>query len=76
MKGQWILCKDRLPFAEYGESEKMLTTCTNGDCRWIECLYFNGGVWCYPTGEPYEYGQVIAWMPLPAPYEGEVNKEK
>ena len=75
----WIPCSERLPYAEYGESDLVLTTCgyRNGDdtsIRWIRILYFNGGNWCFPTGETYEE-KVYAWMPLPEPYkkDGEQN---
>ena len=71
---KWIPCSERLPFAEYGESDNVLATCELRDAddtsyRWVKTLYFNGGVWCYPTGETYEQ-KVIAWMPLPEPYKG------
>lgn len=75
-KGKWIPCSERLPFAEYGESQSVLTTCEHrnpdygDDYKWVKLLYYNGGVWCYPTGETYEE-RVIAWMPLPAPYKEE-----
>jgi len=73
---QWIPCSEKLPFAEYGESQSVLTTCEHrnpdygDDYKWVELLYYNGGVWCYPTGETYEE-RVIAWMPLPEPWKGE-----
>lgn len=68
----WIPCSERLPEAEYGESDTVLTTCGHRDdedasVRWIRLLYFNGGNWVYPTGETYE-SKVYAWMPLPKPY--------
>ena len=72
----WIPCSERLPFAEYGESNNVLATCGHRDgedtsIRWIKTLYFNGGNWCYPTGETYDQ-KVYAWMPLPEAYrEGE-----
>ena len=71
----WIPCSERLPYAEYGESDTVLTTCGYGDIedtsvRWIRLLYFNGGNWCYPTGETYE-AKVYAWMPLPEPWKGD-----
>lgn len=70
---QWIPCSERLPFAEYGESDTVLATCGYRDVedtnvRWTRLLYYNGGVWCYPTGECYEE-KVYAWMPLPEPYK-------
>lgn len=74
---QWIPCSERLPYVEYGESDTVLTTCGYRDVedtsvRWIRLLYFNGGNWCYPTGETYE-AKVYAWMPLPEPWRGESN---
>ena len=70
----WIPCSERLPYAEYGESDNVLATCgcrdvEDGSIRWIKTLYFNGGNWCYPTGETY-LEKVYAWMPLPEPYRG------
>ena len=70
---RWIPCSERLPYAEYGESDLVLTTCGYRDAedtsfRWIRMMYFNGGNWCYPTGETYEE-KVYAWMPLPEPYK-------
>lgn len=72
---RWIPCSERLPFAEYGESNNVLATCGHRDgentsIRWIKTLYFNGGNWCFPTGETYEE-KVYAWMPLPEPWRGE-----
>ena len=71
----WIPCSERLPFAECGESNNVLATCGHRDgedtsVRWIRELYFNGGNWCYPTGETYDQ-KVYAWMPLPEPYKEE-----
>lgn len=66
----WIKCSERLPLAECGESDKVLATCghhNDTSVRWIRELYFNGGNWCYPTGEPYAL-KVYAWMPLPEPF--------
>lgn len=69
----WIPVTERLPYAEYGESDNVLATCgyrdvEDGSIRWIKTLYFNGGNWCYPTGETY-LEKVYAWMPLPEPYK-------
>lgn len=74
---RWIPCEERLPYAECGESDTVLTTCGYRDVedtsvRWIRLLYFNGGNWCYPTGETYE-AKVYAWMFLPEPWKGEDN---
>lgn len=74
---QWIPCSERLPYAEYGESDNVLATCgyrdvEDGSIRWIKTLYFNGGNWCYPTGETY-LEKVYAWMPLPEPWRGDTE---
>ena len=65
---EWISADDRLPFAEYGESDNVLTVDGHG---LIEMLYFDGGCWCYPTGETVEYltqeDRISHWMPLPEP---------
>lgn len=71
---RWIPCSEKLPYAEYGESDTVLTTCGYRDVedtsvRWIRLLYFNGGNWCYPTGETYE-AKVYAWCPLPEAWKG------
>ena len=70
---RWIPCSERLPFAEYGESKIVLATCRYrkqpNEYKWIRMLYFNGGNWCYPTGETYDQ-TVLAWQPLPEPYKG------
>ena len=70
---QWIPCSEMLPYAEYGESDNVIATCgykdvEDGSIRWIRTLYFNGGNWCYPTGETYQE-KVYAWMPLPELYQ-------
>ena len=68
----WIPCSERLPYAEFGESNNVFATCRKryqespDEYRWVEILYFNGGVWCYPTGETYG-DKVVAWMQLPEP---------
>lgn len=70
---RWIPCSERLPFAEYGESPKVYCYCHDVERggKWAELLYFNGGVWCKPTGETFDY-KVLAWYPLPSkPYRGD-----
>lgn len=69
----WIPCSERLPDAEYGEGDSVLC-CTESGLMYI--LYWDGGNWCVPTGEPHEWvnhktgwhDKVIVWMPLPKPY--------
>lgn len=67
---QWIPCGERLPYAEYGESPNVYCYCCDLEQggKWAQLLYFNGGVWCLPTGETFDY-KVLAWYPLPTkPY--------
>lgn len=68
----WIPCEKALPFAEYGESDNVFATCRKRYYNYVfvKILYFNGGVWCWPTGETFE-DEAIAWMPLPEPYKEE-----
>ena len=65
---QWISVEDELPHAECGESDNVLTVAENG---LVEVLYFDGGCWCYPTGEPVFCEdlswRITHWMPLPEP---------
>lgn len=73
LEPQWIPCNERLPYAEYGEGDNVLATCgyrnvEDESIRWIRTLCFNGGNWCYPTGETY-LEKVYAWMPLPELYK-------
>ena len=66
--GKWISVEDEMPHAEYGESDNVLTINRVGICK---VLYFDGGCWCYPTGEPVSFGnprwRITHWMPLPEP---------
>lgn len=74
----WIPVSERLPEAEYGESDSVLV-CFENETQ--DVLYFDGSNWRYPTGETYIsvnhkndwHNKVVAWMPLPEPYKG---KEK
>jgi len=71
---QWIpVSSGLLPKAEHGEGEDVL--CQLENMRRI-VLYFDGGNWCYPSGEPYNgvnykngwSNKVVAWRELPKPY--------
>ena len=71
---RWIPVSERLPKAEYGESDSVLVCFENGT---QDVLYFDGSNWRCPTGESYIsvnhkngwHNKVIAWMPLPKPFE-------
>ncbi len=70
---RWIPVSERLPEAEYGESDSVLV-CFENETQ--DVLYFNGSNWCYSTGETYIsanhkngwHNKVVAWMPLPKSY--------
>lgn len=58
---EWIPVSERLPFAEYGESDDVLAITELGVMR---TLYFDGGNWCFQNGECCPH-KVTHWMPLP-----------
>ena len=78
---RWIPVSERLPKAEYGESDSVLVCFENGT---QDVLYFDGSNWCYPTGETYItinhkngwHNKVVAWMPLPQPFEPQESEDK
>ena len=73
-KPRWIPVEDRLPEHAYGEGDSVMTVSSLGNMR---VLYFDGGNWCYPTGEALTTEwkfPITHWMPLPQPpKEGENN---
>ena len=73
-RSEWIPVTERLPEAEYGESEDVLTI---DSLKVMRVAYFDGGNWCFPTGEPIETVTefpITHWMPLPEPPKEEVQK--
>ena len=65
---RWMPVAERMPFAEYGESDDVLAITELGVMR---TLYFDGGNWCFQNGECCPH-KVTHWMPLPEPpKEGE-----
>jgi len=74
-KQRWIPVTERLPEAECGEGQSCLTVDICGEQR---VLYFDGGNWCWPTGEPLKTSRsfpVTHWMPLPEPPKEETVNE-
>lgn len=62
---QWIPCSERLP----EDDRSKVVTLANGN---TECGYYsNGDWWCIGDSITLENPTVIAWMPLPEPYEVE-----
>lgn len=68
---EWIKCSERLPHAEYGESENVLAVCGAGI---VYMLYFDGACWHHPNGNLYKVEpanrdeqRITHWMPLPNP---------
>lgn len=70
---RWTSVDERLPHAEYGESDSVLVVTELGS---MQVLYFDGGNWCHPTGEPFIRAKfrVTHWMPLPEPPEDRTTK--
>lgn len=61
----WVPVTERLPEHEYGESTSVLTVDLYGVMR---VTYFDGGNWCWPTGEALttmRVAPITHWMPLP-----------
>ena len=68
---KWIPVTERLPEHEYGESTSVLTADLYGVMR---VTYFDGGNWCWPTGEALttmRVAPITHWMPLPKPLNEE-----
>lgn len=63
----WIPCSERLP----EENKRYITTsdvCGDGEIETFD-LYFDDGVWFVDKGCEAFLGTVIAWQPLPEPYQ-------
>lgn len=67
--GHWIPVSDRLP--EYG---KEMLTCSNGGFIEIQSLE-DGGYWENQKGDWTDFDEVIAWSPLPEPYEPQESEK-
>ena len=62
---QWIPCSERLP----DDDRTKVVTLANGNAE--AGYYSNGDWWCVGDSIALENPTVIAWMPLPEPYEVE-----
>ena len=80
--GEWIPCSDRLPKCNWGcETEALLYQLK--DSGTIEVGYYGeGGLWrdryfrVYRDGyDGVDVSSVIAWMPLPEPYNADMRKK-
>ena len=60
---QWIPCSERLP----DDDSTKVVTLANGSAE--AGYYSNGDWWCVGDSINLENPKVIAWMPLPKPYE-------
>ena len=73
----WIPCSEWLP----EKAERQYWVCTNTgyqcQCRWTDDVYGLGssGEWAWKIFDIPQYSHVIAWMPLPEPYQGEGEQE-
>ena len=60
---KWTSVNEKMPHAEYGEGDTVLTV---NELGVMHLLYWDGGNWCEPTGECYDSQfKVTHWMPLP-----------
>lgn len=76
LKTEWISCDDKVPIV----SGEFLVTLTDADGEWVSTAEWNttfGGRWqdIFPDDGYRDISNVIAWMPLPAPYQGEGEEE-
>lgn len=62
MSKEWNDCHKSIPTAKYGESDDVIALGENGI---MYILYFDGGNWCYPTGECFDRCRITHWIPLP-----------
>lgn len=68
---QWIPCKDCLP----ERTRKRYWVCTDGgnqyECRWTNNRFGLGESdnWGWSVFDIPQHSKVVAWMPLPDPYE-------
>jgi hypothetical protein len=60
---QWIPCSEKLP----DDDRTKVVTLANGNAE--AGYYSNGDWWCIGDSICLENPKVIAWMPLPEPYE-------
>jgi hypothetical protein len=67
---RWIPVSERLP-----EEGRYLTTIINGELRYeMICDYYENGRWC--PDDQCASDNVVAWMPLPKPYEPQESEEE
>nr|DAP07799.1 MAG TPA: Protein of unknown function (DUF551) [Caudoviricetes sp.] len=71
---EWIPVEERLP-EENGYYIVTAPSCINEEMTTME-LYFDDGKWLINEGDEIFYYEksIIAWMPLPKPYEKEVKE--
>lgn len=65
----WIPCSERLP----EDDRSKVVTLANGNAE--VGYYSNGDWWCVGDKFTLENPTVIAWMPLPKPYEVEDERD-
>ncbi len=76
--GEWIPCSERLPEKKINpitqDFYEYQVTYQNGDVKDIRYYKFGKGHWWNDAKVMDKY--VIAWMPLPDPYEGRVTSNE
>lgn len=74
---QWIPCSKRLPENECKEYWVCTDTGYQCECRWTNVNPIWTGLttdWHWNIFDTPQYTKVVAWMPLPEPYKGEVDE--
>lgn len=69
---RWIPCSEKLPEKADGKYWVCTDTEYQCQCRWTDDVYGLGstGEWAWKIFDIPQYSHVVAWMPLPEPYEG------
>ncbi|MBR2706279.1 MAG: DUF551 domain-containing protein [Mogibacterium sp.] len=65
----WIPCSERLP-EENGESYLTYQCADDNRYGWCQVLRYDDGWNCLNGDKSNEIKRVVAWMPLPEPWEG------
>ena len=65
---RWIPCKNRIP-------EKDGNYIVTDDSGGMKCVHECFFIKCHDGSASWSLANVIAWMPLPEPYRGEIDEQ-
>lgn len=66
----WIPCAERLPEEK---SDSYICTCTDGHRTMVTCVKWQNKLKRWDLTGTRSFWKVLAWMPLPKPYEGKTK---